>query len=165
MIGNDIVDLAVAEVESNWRRKGYLDKIFTMKEQLLISKACNPEIMVWMLWSRKEACYKIFNRQTHIRIFNPIQFECSEMVLEHTWFSGTVQFKEIVYHTKTEIKKEAVYTVAVENESDFLKIRELGKSELVLKKDSIPYVYDSELDVLKPASVSHHGRFTRIISI
>jgi len=165
VIGNDIVDLAVAEVESNWRRKGYLDKIFTMKEQLLISKACNPEIMVWMLWSRKEACYKIFNRQTHIRIFNPIQFECSEMVFENKAFFGTVQFKEKVYYTKTEINEEVVYSVAVFMKSDFSKIKELRKPKMLLKIDGIPNRYDVKLDVLMPVSISHHGRFIRIISI
>jgi hypothetical protein len=38
VIGNDIVDLA-ARKESNWKRPGYLNKIFTTKEQLLISSA------------------------------------------------------------------------------------------------------------------------------
>jgi hypothetical protein len=36
---NDIVDLALARKESNWKRPGYLNKIFTTKEQLLISSA------------------------------------------------------------------------------------------------------------------------------
>jgi phosphopantetheinyl transferase (holo-ACP synthase) len=35
VIGNDIVDLALARKESNWKRPGYLNKIFTTKEQLL----------------------------------------------------------------------------------------------------------------------------------
>ena len=37
MIGNDIVDLALAQKESNWKRKGFLDKIFTLQEQLFIN--------------------------------------------------------------------------------------------------------------------------------
>jgi hypothetical protein len=45
VIGNDIVDLAWKE--SNWKRPGYLNKIFTTKEQLLISSAENPNTMVW----------------------------------------------------------------------------------------------------------------------
>jgi phosphopantetheinyl transferase (holo-ACP synthase) len=53
VIGNDIVDLALARKESNWKRPGYLNKIFTTKEQLLISSAENPNTMVWNLWSRK----------------------------------------------------------------------------------------------------------------
>ena len=33
MIGNDIVDLDLARKESNWKRKGFLDKIFSLQEQ------------------------------------------------------------------------------------------------------------------------------------
>jgi phosphopantetheinyl transferase (holo-ACP synthase) len=73
MIGNDIVDLALARKESNWQRKGFLDKIFTKKEQLQIVTAQNPETMVWNLWSRKEAVYKIYNRETGIRAFIPLE--------------------------------------------------------------------------------------------
>jgi hypothetical protein len=38
VVGNDIVDLALGR-KSNWKRPGYLNKIFTTKEQLLISSA------------------------------------------------------------------------------------------------------------------------------
>jgi hypothetical protein len=33
MIGNDVVDLALAQKESNWKRKGFLNKLFTSVEQ------------------------------------------------------------------------------------------------------------------------------------
>ena len=79
MIGNDIIDLALALKESNWKRKGFLDKIFTKNEQLLILNTQNPEVMVWNLWSRKEAAYKIYNRQTGIRGYFPLQLECFNM--------------------------------------------------------------------------------------
>ena len=42
MIGNDIVDLALAKKQSNWRRKGYFEKIFTQQEQHLINNTQNP---------------------------------------------------------------------------------------------------------------------------
>ena len=76
MIGNDIVDLALAKIESNWLRNGFLDKIFTQKEQLLIANAINPEIMIWNLWTRKEAAYKIYNRKTGFRGYIPLKLEC-----------------------------------------------------------------------------------------
>jgi phosphopantetheinyl transferase (holo-ACP synthase) len=77
VIGNDIVDLALARKESNWKRPGYLNKIFTTKEQLLISSAENPNTMVWNLWSRKGAAYKIYNRATGIRGYFPLNLECA----------------------------------------------------------------------------------------
>ena len=39
MIGNDIIDLSLAETESNWQRKGFLEKQFTAKEQAIIDTA------------------------------------------------------------------------------------------------------------------------------
>ena len=33
MIGNDVVDLRRALVESNWKRKGFLTKVFSDSEQ------------------------------------------------------------------------------------------------------------------------------------
>ena len=33
MIGNDIVDLNLAERQSNWQRPGFLEKQFTIQEQ------------------------------------------------------------------------------------------------------------------------------------
>jgi acyl carrier protein len=63
VIGNDIVDLALARKESNWKRPGYLNKIFTTKEQLLISSAENPNTMVWNLWSRKRRPIKFIIEQ------------------------------------------------------------------------------------------------------
>ena len=36
MIGNDVVDLATAKNENNWRRKGYLEKLFTEEEIAII---------------------------------------------------------------------------------------------------------------------------------
>jgi hypothetical protein len=38
---------------------------------VLISNAENPDNMVWNLWSRKEAAYKIYNRVTGIRGYFP----------------------------------------------------------------------------------------------
>ena len=90
MIGNDVIDLALAQKESNWKRKGFLDKIFTQKEQLLISNSQNPELMVWNLWSRKEAAYKIYNRQTQNRAYIPKQLECYDLKEKHGIIYGKV---------------------------------------------------------------------------
>ncbi|HVI44007.1 MAG TPA: 4'-phosphopantetheinyl transferase superfamily protein [Chitinophaga sp.] len=74
--GNDIIDLQLAAAENNWRRRGYLDKIYTPAEQELIASATAPDIMVWLLWSCKEAVYKIVNRSSGARSYAPQQFDC-----------------------------------------------------------------------------------------
>lgn len=157
MIGNDIVDLALAKKESNWKRKGYLDKIFTLKEQLLISTAENPEIMVWNLWSRKEAVYKIYNRQTGLRAFIPLKLECSQVDLE----IGIVTCNGETYFTKTEITNQYVNTVAVLKKSDFNNISVLDNDTKVTKLNGIPFIASDN----KIVSISHHGNFKQMVTL
>lgn len=164
MIGNDIIDLALARKQSNWKRNRFLEKIFTPKEQLLISNSFNPEITVWNLWSRKEAAYKIYNRQTQIRAFIPLQLECFEIETKGGIIYGKVVCYDILYYTKTTITSEYIETNAVLNPQDFEKIQTIQSSKNIIKKNSIPNYFDSDNNILKPISKSHHGRFERIIS-
>ena len=76
MIGNDIVDLTFARLESNWQRRGFLEKQFTTNEQKLILTAKNSFILVWKFWSMKEAAYKIYVQQNDKRFFAPKKFDC-----------------------------------------------------------------------------------------
>ena len=161
MIGNDIVDLALALKESNWKRKGYLDKIFTENEQLLIIKSDNPENMVWNLWSRKEAAYKIFNRNTGVRIYNPKQFECFDTDKS----IGKVMNNGVLYYTKTGINLDYIHTVSVQNSTDFESIKLLNRTNEIVKIDGIPFLKGNNKKVLSPISISNHGRFEKIVSL
>ncbi|MHA7057438.1 4'-phosphopantetheinyl transferase superfamily protein [Aquimarina sp. M1] len=77
MIGNDIIDLKLAAVQSNWQRKGWLNKVFTASEQQRIWYAKNPGQMVWKLWSMKEATYKAHQRCFSLSPkYNPWDFVC-----------------------------------------------------------------------------------------
>jgi len=155
MIGNDVVDLALAKTESNWKRKGFLQKIFTQNEQSFILNTKNPEIKVWELWSRKEAAYKIWNRKTGIRLFNPIRFECFDETPE----SGKVSFENQTYFTKTIISGENIETVAVCQKSDLERVVFHQNRMGIVKENGIPFLDN------KPISISHHGRFESIVSI
>lgn len=165
MIGNDIIDLALAARQSNWQRPGFLAKIFTDFEQQLITGAQKPELMVWMLWSRKEAAYKIFNRQTQLRLYNPLDFECSAMVFSQGFYYGTVVCKNTVYHTKTEVTSAFVHTIATTNPDDFGKVYPLDDDVSITRKNNIPYFNSITDATQKPVSISHHGQFRRIIAI
>jgi len=165
VIGNDIVDLALAQKESNWKRKGFLDKIFTKKEQLQISNAENAEVMVWNLWSRKEAAYKIYNRQTQIRGYFPLQLECFDLKIIDRIIFGKVMVKGSIYFTKTEITAQFINTIAVENVQDFDEIKLLKNRNNIQKTNGIPEYFEAENLSTKPVSISHHGRFQQIISV
>lgn len=159
MIGNDIVDLALAKKESNWQRKGFLNKIFTLQEQLQIHSSENQNSMVWSLWSRKEAAYKIYNRQSGIRKYNPIQFDCFASE------NGKIVFGNQVYYSRTEISPEFIYSEAVQLISDFERIKLIERPETIQVQNGIPSYFDTFYSSTKPLSITHHGRFERIITI
>jgi len=161
MIGNDIVDLEFAKTQSNCKRKGYLDKIFSKNEQLLILNSENPDETIWNLWSRKEASYKIYNRITGNRIYNPIQFECFDLDKP----IGTVKFKDVFYYTKTEINTHFVHTISVLNTNDFERISYQNLNSEIIKINGIPFLKNNDKNKLNPVSISNHGRFEEIVSL
>ncbi|GAB3785726.1 hypothetical protein GCM10028818_47850 [Spirosoma horti] len=111
MIGNDIVDLRQASQESNWRRKGYLNKLFTPHEQHLIHEATDPDRMVWRLWSMKESTYKLAVRKTKNRVFAPVKIACSLNESAEEATEGCV-FHEERYQTRSLITSRYIATVA-----------------------------------------------------
>ena len=161
MIGNDIVDLALAKKESNWQRRGFLDKIFTQNEQLLIKSAVNPELLVWNLWTRKEAAYKIFNRETNIRGYIPLQLEC----FYESDTTGTVICNDYTFYTTTRISEESIYTIAVAQKEDLQQISTINLETKISKIDGIPSIIDESTLISHPVSITHHGRFWEGITL
>lgn len=159
MIGNDVVDLNLAKVQSNWRRPNFLKKIFTEDEQIFIAKSQNPDLEVWVLWSRKEAVYKIVNRAERIRKFNPLSFCCCS----HKLNPNEVCYQKEIYFTKTEIASDYVHTIAVQNKSDFGEFIFVEKSQIVIQ-NHLPF-YTCENNQIKLASVSHHGKYYFAVGI
>lgn len=153
MLGNDIVDLQKAKIESNYNRKGYLDKIFTLDEKKYIEESINQEVAVWKLWSRKEAVYKIIIRQGGNRGYYPIKIECLN--------DGIVQFEKELFYTKTYFNKHFIYTEAVTNLKDFKNIKTVKISDAIFKINNIPFINSNA--IIFNVSKTHHGRFEKII--
>ena len=161
MIGNDIVDLQLARTQSNWKRRNFLSKIFTLEEQMVINQSASPEIEVWKLWSRKEAVYKIYNRQTGIRGFFPWKLKCSIESYSDASSFGSVSIDGIEYYTKTNCNVDFIYTIAANSLELFDRMIDVRNGNEVIKIDQLPYTKFS----LKPVSISHHGRFERKITL
>lgn len=161
MIGNDIVDLALARKESDWKRKGFLDKIFNKEEQSLVTNAENPEVMVWNLWSRKEAAYKIYNRETGIREYIALQLVC----FYESETTGTVSCNGRVYCTETIVTNDFVYTTATSKPDLFSRIKKINSDCKITKINGIPFIIDAQSNVLNPVSITHHGRFWKGITL
>lgn len=165
MIGNDVIDLQQSRIESNWQRKGFIEKLFTDAEQLLIKDHHDPEIMLWLLWSMKEAAYKIYNRETKIREYIPKKLLCSIISLNEVESKGFVFCNENKYYTKTQITSEKIHTTAVSNIENLNNIIEVEKKGIVKNESGIPYIVLSSNNTLKDVSISHHGRFERVVTI
>ena len=159
MIGNDVIDLNIATQQSNWRRPNYLDKVFTSLEQGFISKAGNPDEMVWSLWSRKEAVYKII-RQKGGRIgYYPKAIEC----LNVSSIIGKVQFEYSIFFTQTHVIDSLLHTIAVTESSDFKFVKNVANKENINNINEIPYlVLDGKSYA---ASKSHHGKFEMVVGL
>jgi len=167
MIGNDIVDLQIASQESNWRRKGYLDKIYTKQEQSLITFANHPDKTVWILWSMKEAAYKIINRHTLNRFYQPKDLQCEIISTETSKYTGIVTYNDQIFYTQTEVTNNYVHTSALMKPSGFNQLHYSIKKETTtptLQKDlfGIPFI-PLTCNKTKPVSVSHHGKYLSIV--
>lgn len=149
MIGNDIIDLQKASIDSNWRRKGFLQKIFTEQEQQMILTASEPSLIVWLLWSMKESAYKIHSRLTQWNAFAPTKICCTALILKDGIASGTVLCKKATYFTQSSLSSDFIHTIASQNfPIEQLKIH-------ISNYDPEDRTYKNTM----PSTVSHHGRY------
>lgn len=174
MLGNDIVDLKKANTESNWKRNGYLVKIFSDREQSQIIHSNHPEQLIWLLWSMKEATYKIINRETNLRLYNPKKFSC--LLNEN---ESAVYFDGRAYYTKSSIKEHFIHTIATKKIEDLARIESFyleNKAEYVTEfnlkfapyflaknANGIPILIDKQSGKSYFTSVSHHGAHLAIV--
>ena len=183
MIGNDIIDIDYTRKHSDWRRRGWLQKIFNSYEQDVIADSIDPFVTVWRLWSMKESAYKLHLRRRQERSFNPSSISCK--ILDDK--VGLVNFDGREYRTETKTNDEYIYSSAVAYSGgianhhiysfDELKIKSndyynfildkmsedlnLNRDQVHLKKCTlgIPHLYfgDSQQDVC--ISITHHGAY------
>lgn len=182
MIGNDVVDLNLA-FQTNWRRKGYLQKLFNPSEQEIILNSPEPDEDLWMFWAMKEATYKAHQRRFHLpRCYNPIKFSCRIQKRSRIAVYGNVSVGEFLYYTKTSVKADHLHCISSalrkwnitkqvltgkENiTSVFLKnyceLKNFPKNKIRIIKDRnfIPHLSLENQILEESFSLSHHGRFS-----
>lgn len=163
MIGNDVVDILQSRQESNWQRKGLVQKIFTIDEQLLIANDPEPEVLLWLLWSMKEAAYKIYNRQTKTREYIPKKLACTIRAKKTSYCTGKVICQGNIYYTKTTITQDSLHTIAVTCPHQLNNVIEIEKKDIIKDDKGIPYLSNPTLNILQEVSISHHGRFEKVV--
>ena len=172
MLGNDVIDRSLAARQSNWRRKGYLDKIFSPAEQLEVNRTDDQDLVVWLIWSMKEAAYKIVNRTMGKRFFDPLALVC-DFDMGQGIASGTVSFQQKVFATSTEIGPDFIHTIALghglafsdvevvhgANQAGYLQRFNLENPAIRLEKNRelLPEIYHHGRKEATMASISHHG--------
>lgn len=186
MIGNDLVDLKLAAKQSNWQRKGFLDKLFTSKEQGYILDSDDPFKTVWLLWSMKESAYKAYFQTHNDRFFSPKNLKC-HLILKN---KGTVLINNVLFFAESKINEEFIYTVAFSEKYNnsfltdcfefdhqdfktqrsqtyqkvlaaFAKELKLPIGLLNIKKNAqgIPQLFQGEKLLKNSFSLTHHGEF------
>lgn len=165
MIGNDVIDLLQSRKESNWQRRGFIDKLFTTDEKLLVSNAANQEIMVWLLWSMKEAAYKIYNRETKVREYIPQKLVCTIRSQNQNSSTGNVVCSGKTYYTKTIFFNNTIHTIAVSQFDDLNKVIEIENNGISKDPYGIPFLTDVAHHTIQPVSISHHGRFEKVVTL
>lgn len=186
MIGNDIIDLSLSLGNSNWKRKGFLNKLFSDEEQGWILKSGDSELTIWLLWAMKESAYKAHQRRFELpRSFNPKAFRCEITENRNTAVSGKVSVDGNSYLTKASISKEYIYCFAtLNNVKNFVqkiylkptdlklelinavsKQQNLPKEKIFIKKSSqfIPFLQFENQKIFCNFSMSHHGDFSAFI--
>lgn len=183
MIGNDIIDLEVAAEQSKPLRRGYFDKVFTIKEQELIHSSGNLIFQNWLLWSMKESAYKAHQRRFKLpRSFDPKQMKCSVFFQDDTSASGTVEIQGSIYNSHIAITKLYLFCTAsifqqkeissqIYPASEDLKKRLLSKFsaeknspvqmfDIQKNEYGIPFLKYKNKILNVPFSLSHHGKFS-----
>ena len=176
MIGNDIIDLSLAKTESNWQRRGFLEKQFTSNEQQLILASTNSFILVWRFWSMKEAVYKAFTQQNEMRFFAPKKFDCLLISKKE----GMVFYKDQIFYTSSIVTQNYIFTLAsfeklTKAYSKFvmpevidimikIKLEDITtfsaiEIEQKKSKNGAPFYYYKDILLTRSCSISHHGNY------
>ncbi|MFO7720781.1 MAG: 4'-phosphopantetheinyl transferase superfamily protein [Gillisia sp.] len=186
MIGNDIIDLKLSLGKNNWKRKGFLNKLFSEEEQDLIFKSKNPELTIWLLWAMKESAYKAHQRRFELpRSFNPKAFRCEITEDSIATVTGKVRIDGGSYITQASVSPEYIYCFAtLQNFTNFIqkiyfkptdlklelintvsKEQKLPKENFFIRKSSqfIPYLHFQNQKLFCNFSLTHHGNFSAFI--
>lgn len=75
MIGNDLVDLRAREAAGKAGDARFVARVFTEQEAKLIASSPSPDATLWMLWTAKEAAYKVAKKLRPDVIFAHSRYE------------------------------------------------------------------------------------------
>ncbi len=181
MIGNDIVDIEFTLKNSDWTRRGFLDKIFNDHEQEIIADSSESFKTVWRLWSMKEAVYKLYVRSVNERSFYPSSIACrllsdekgivtiegrdygttsiccEEYIFSSTSLDVSEKVKHQVVNFETPVKKD-YYSIIKDQLSVDLDWNR-NQIDIIKTELGIPELYFDNIKQDVYLSITHHGKY------
>lgn len=74
-IGNDVVDLALAETRLSGLHPRWVERVFGTPERTALDASPSPHLLHWAFWAAKESAYKARKRLEPETVFSPKEFE------------------------------------------------------------------------------------------
>jgi phosphopantetheinyl transferase (holo-ACP synthase) len=111
LVGNDIIDWALAKTQHQKLRPRCLEKLFHLNAIEIIHNSDNPLQSFWVLWSIKESAYKAWQRAMHTTpIFNPKAFQIITFQQNETCITSRVRLNDFLVNINTEITNNYIYS-------------------------------------------------------
>lgn len=130
LIGNDLVDLRTRDASGKSRDARFIGRVFTADEADRIASSPDPDRTLWMLWSGKEAAFKIAKKLREATIFAHSTYEVFPAASERAWripappptrrldgsvrLSGVQGFDGACFQVEWEVTASFVHCVASE---------------------------------------------------
>ena len=160
MIGNDVVDLTISEFKSEQRFWRYANKMCSAREQAQFGVFEARDISIWRFWSLKEAAFKAAVRLGYAEDFSPSG--TLVVLLDNT--QSKISLGDLEFLGSSELSGDCLYAEVRHCSAALKKVsrRSADNPRAIEYKGCLPYVSMGR-DTLYPASLSHHGKYYRLI--
>lgn len=116
-VGNDIVDLTDVRGEKS-RDTRFMERVFCPAERRTISRASNPERLLWVHWTAKETAFKIISKLAGPPVFVHQRFVCTLTRETQEEISGEVTHDETRIPFRCLLAADYVHSVGVLGDDD-----------------------------------------------
>ena len=169
MLGNDVVDLELAQHQIRWETKAFQQKVLHPLEIKKYKDKVLGFTDFWKIWSCKEVAYKAHQRKFNLKPrLNPFDFSVSETSTSRS----EVKIDNYKYEVASFINPNFIYSIIHTPEAVSSQNFEISSYNSYFKKDlnrnclnhmlhkdknGIPYIKINSS--FKPISITHHGKY------
>jgi hypothetical protein len=128
-VGNDVVDLALAETRLSGLHPRWVERVFGAAERTALDASPSRRLLHWAFWAAKESAYKARKRLEPETVFSPKEFEVELRPLPATdgVAVGRVVHRGDVFDLEVRLDGASVHAVA--KSTDEAGARVLWKAE------------------------------------